>query len=59
MRVTAIRNLSGKIQIIEGRSFASGELVPREYALLPDGRVNPCLGPPPDARRRAKRDRGG
>lgn len=59
MKVTGIRNLSGKVQVIDGTAYKSGEMVPLEKARLPDGRINPYLGPPPDTRARAKRDRGG
>jgi hypothetical protein len=63
VRIKSFRNLSGKVQVIDGRPFAPGELVPWEHARVPDGeggwKVNPHLGPPPDTRARAKRDRGG
>ena len=63
MRVKSFRNLSGKVQVMNGRSFASGELVPWEFARVPDGeggwKVNPHLGPPPDVRARARSERGG
>jgi len=58
MKLTAVRNLSGKIQVINGRSYAPGDLVPVEDSILADGRVLPTLGPPPDTRRIANRGGG-
>jgi len=58
VRVTEVRNLSGKIQVIDGVEYKSGAMVPIAVARLPDGRLNPCLGPPPETRKKKPKEGG-
>lgn len=45
MKYTAIRNQSGKVQVINGHAYPPDALVPAEDAFMPNGCVLPTLYP--------------